>query len=90
MQAISRELPPMLSKHGDDIDQNPALFARVKEVYENQESFGLNKEQKKLLDETYKRFVRGGANLNEEDQAKLRELNSQISLLQVVITELLL
>ena len=83
MQAISRELSPLLSKHGDDINLNPALFARVKEVYENQESFGLNKEQKKLLDETYKRFVRGGANLNEEDQAKLRELNSQISLLQL-------
>ncbi len=60
MQALSRELSPLLSKHGDDISLNPALFARVKEVYDNQAKFNLDKEQKKLLEETYKDFVRGG------------------------------
>ena len=44
---------------------------------------GLDKEQMKLLEETYKDFVRGGANLSAEDQAKLRELNSKISMLQL-------
>ena len=73
----------MLSKHSDDISLNPALFARVKAVYENQAKFNLDKEQKKLLEETYKGFVRGGANLSEADQAKLRELNSEISMLQL-------
>lgn len=62
---------------------NPDLFARVKTVYENQESMNLNKEQKKLLEETYKSFVRGGANLDAEQQARLRELNSEISMLQL-------
>ena len=83
MQALSRELSPLLSKNSDDIRMNPDLFARVKTVYENQESMNLNKEQKKLLEETYKSFVRGEANLNAEKQARLRELNSEISMLQL-------
>ena len=82
MQALSREMSPLLSKYSDDINLNPQLFARVKAVYEKRESLGLDKEQMKLLEETYKDFVRGGANLSEEDQAKLRELNSKISMLQ--------
>ncbi len=83
MQDLSREISPLTSKHSDDINLNPELFARVKAVYDNQDQMDLTKEQKKLLSETYKRFVRGGANLNDEDQAKLRELNSQIALLQL-------
>ena len=47
MEALSRELSPIMSKHNDDIRLNPMLFARVKEVYDNQEKFNLNKEQKK-------------------------------------------
>lgn len=83
MQDLSRELSPLLSKHSDDINLNPKLFARIKEVYDNQDKFNLNKEQKKLLEETYKDFVRGGANLDAESQQKLRELNSEISMLQL-------
>ena len=68
IQELERELYPLLSKHSDDISLNPKLFARVKSVYENQASFHLDKEQKKLLEETYKSFVRGGANLPEDKQ----------------------
>ena len=83
MQALSKDLSPLLSKHRDDINLNPRLFARVKEVYDRQNDFGLNKEQKALLEETYKGFVRGGANLSPQDQEKLRGLNENISLLQL-------
>lgn len=83
MQALSRELSPLLSKNSDDIRLNADLFKRVKAVYDNQESMNLDKEQKKLLEETYKSFVRGGANLDAEQQARLRELNSEISMLQL-------
>ena len=83
MQALSRELSPLLSKNSDDIRLNAELFKRVKAVYDNQESMNLDKEQKKLLEETYKDFVRGGANLDAEKQARLRELNSEISMLQL-------
>lgn len=68
MQALSKELAPLLSKHRDDIKLNPRLFARVKEVYERQKDFNLDKEQTALLEDTYKSFVRGGANLSPENK----------------------
>ena len=83
MQALSRELSPLLSAHRDDIILNSDLFVRVKEVYDKQKELNLNKEQAKLLEETYKDFVRGGANLPEDKQSRLRELNSEIALLQL-------
>ncbi len=82
LQAIAKEVSPLLTQHGDNISMNAALFQRVKAVYENREQAGLNKEQTKLLEETYKDFVRGGANLDSASQAKLRELNSKIAQLQ--------
>ena len=83
MQAVSRELSPLLSKHSDDITMNAELFKRAKYVYDNQEKMNLDKKQKKLLEETYKDFVRSGANLNAEQQQRLRELNAEISMLQL-------
>ncbi len=83
MQKISRELSPLQSKHRDDINLNPALFERVKSVYQNRASMNLDKEQLKLVEDVYKGFVRSGANLNADDQAKLRQLNSDLSMLQL-------
>ncbi|OAV69971.1 Peptidyl-dipeptidase dcp [Bacteroidales bacterium Barb6XT] len=83
MEALSREMSPLFSKHGDDIRLNPVLFARVKTLYDQKDELGLDKEQAKLLEETYKDFVRGGANLPEDKQAVLRELNSEIAMLQL-------
>ncbi len=83
MQALSKEMSPLLSAHRDDISLNPRLFERVKQVYENRAKFNLNKEQAKLLEDKYMSFVRNGANLSEADQAKLRELNSKIAMLQL-------
>ncbi|MBR6593121.1 MAG: M3 family metallopeptidase [Prevotella sp.] len=83
LQALSREMSPLLSKHGDDITMNAGLFARVKAVRESADTANLDKEQMKLLDETYKDFVRNGANLDAEKQELLRKLNTEISSLQV-------
>lgn len=83
IQALQQELSPVLSKHRDDIRLNPELFARVKSVYDNQEKFSLNKEQKKLLEQKYKSFVRGGANLDADKQVQLRKLNSDIAMLEL-------
>ena len=71
----------MLSKHSDDISLNPKLFARVKSVYDSKSV--LDKEQQRLLEETYKDFVRGGANLDAGKQTELRKLNEQISMLEL-------
>lgn len=83
MQAISRDMSPLLSQHGDDIIMNAELFKRVKYVYEHQADEKLDKEQKKLLEETYKDFVRSGANLDAAKQEQLRKLNAEISMLQL-------
>ncbi len=82
-RALEMELSPLLSSHNDDIYMNPLLFAKVKEVYDNQEKFNLDKEQTKLLDNVYKSFVRSGANLNDEQKEELRKLNSEIAMLQL-------
>ncbi len=83
LQKIAKEVSPMLSKHSDDIKLNQELFKRVKSVYDKKESLDLNQEQKMLLEKTYKDFVRGGANLPEDKKARLREINSELSLLSL-------
>ena len=79
MEAIAEEVTPLLSAHEDDIALNQKLFARIKAVYDQRENLDLNPEQLRLLEETYKGFVRGGANVPEEQQARFRELNEQIA-----------
>jgi peptidyl-dipeptidase Dcp len=83
LQAISRELSPLASKHSDDISMNDSLFQRIKTVYENREKFNLTDEEKKLLDDTYKDFVRSGAALPPAEKDKLRKINEELSLLSV-------
>ncbi|MCR4659181.1 MAG: M3 family metallopeptidase [Bacteroidales bacterium] len=79
MEAIAEEVSPMLAAHADDIALNAKLFTRVKAVYDQRESLGLNPEQMRLLEETYKGFVRGGANVPEDQQARFRQINSQLA-----------
>ena len=49
MQALSREMSPLLSKYSDDINLNPKLFARVKAVYDKKDELGLDKEQNEVI-----------------------------------------
>ena len=78
MEAIAEEVTPLLSAHGDDIALNAKLFARIKAVYDQRESLDLTPEQMRLLEETYKGFVRGGANVPADQQERFRQLNEQI------------
>ena len=80
LTALQEELMPMLSKHSDEIAMNPALFERVKIVYENEHST-LRDEDLMLLEETYRNFVRGGANLDENAKAELMKINEELSLI---------
>jgi len=83
LQQINKELSPILSKHRDDINLNDTLFQRVKTVYDNRDKFTLTEEEKKVLEDTYKGFVRSGAALSAEDKAKLRKINEELSMLSV-------
>ena len=87
LQQIARDVTPLLSKHSDDILLNPGLFRRVKSVFDQKEVFNLSPEQDRLLDKYYKRFVRGGANLGEVDQARMREINEELSMLTLEFGE---
>ena len=79
MDAVEETVTPLLSAHGDDIALNAKLFERIKAVYDQRESLGLNGEQTRLLEEQYKGFVRSGANVPADKQARFRELNEQIA-----------
>ena len=78
MQAIAMRVQPKLTELSNDIALNPALFARVKAVYEHPGWFR-SQEDKMLLEKSYKSFVRSGANLSEEDKAKYREYTNELS-----------
>ncbi|PWE00758.1 M3 family metallopeptidase [Marinilabilia rubra] len=79
IQSIAREVSPMYSQHSDAIMMNMDLFGRVKAVYENMDEAGLNDSQKRVTTKYYKDFVRNGANLNSEDQERLKEINTKLS-----------
>jgi peptidyl-dipeptidase Dcp len=83
LQQINKELSPILSKHRDDISLNDTLFLKVKSVFENRERFTLTEEEKKVLEDTYKSFIRSGAGLSAEEKNKLRKINEELSLLSV-------
>jgi peptidyl-dipeptidase Dcp len=83
IQKIAERVMPLLAKHDDDILLNEKLFARVKALYERRDSLGLSVEQRTLLEETYKDFVRGGINLGADDKQKLRKINEELSILNV-------
>ncbi|MBN2202172.1 M3 family metallopeptidase [bacterium] len=87
MQALEKELAPIRSGHRDDILLNAGLFQRIKAVYDGRGSLDLTPEQARLLEETYKRFVRNGANLGDADKAKLRKMNGELSVLSVQFGE---
>lgn len=81
MEAIVTEALPMLSEHGDNISMNPELFAKVKAVYDADQS-GLTREQQMVLKQTYESFVNNGIGLPADQQARLREINTALSSLQ--------
>lgn len=83
MQEIGGEIFPLMAAHSDEIMMNDRLFARFKEVYDNQAKFNLTKPQKRLLEKYYKSFVRSGALLTPEQKAELKKINEQLASLNL-------
>ncbi|MGB3591907.1 MAG: M3 family metallopeptidase [Nonlabens sp.] len=90
IQRIAREISPQLSKFGNDVTLNEALFKRVKSVHAGKEGWDLNQEQLMLLDKTYKRFSRNGAHLPDEKKEQLRKVDEQLAQLSLKFGENLL
>ena len=80
MQAIAEQVSPMLTEYSMYVSLNNDLFQRVKTVYEKKDELGLDKDQLKLLEDNYKGFVRGGANLSDEDKALYSKWSEELSL----------
>jgi peptidyl-dipeptidase Dcp len=79
LQAIDREVSPLMASHNDDITLNERLFQRVKGVWESRAKLPLAPDQAKLLENTWKRFVRGGALLTPEQKARFRAINTELA-----------
>jgi len=90
MRETASTIAPEFSAHGDDILLNAALFDRVSAVYEQRDDLDLTAEQLRLLEETHKQFIRSGANLDDESQSRLREINSELASLSQTFQENLL
>ncbi len=87
IQQISKEVAPMLSECKDNILLNENLFGRVKAIYDNRDSSKLTTEQQMLLKHSYRSFVRGGALLAEKNKSELREINKELSVIDVQFVE---
>ena len=80
MQAIAEQVSPMLTEYSMYVSLNAPLFERVKKVYEKKDELGLDKDQMTLLEDNYKSFVRGGANLSDEDKELYSKWSEELSL----------
>ena len=87
IQALAREISPLLTAHGNDILLDDALFGKIQEVYDQKDKLGLNEEQETLLEKTYKSFVRNGAKLDEDQKNQLREIDKDLSQLSLKFGE---
>ena len=86
-QKLDKEWSPKLSAASDEITLNPKFFQRIKTLYDNKASLGLDAKQDRLLTRTYQGFVRRGANLNAEQKQQLSSMNSQLAELFATFSE---
>ena len=90
MQETAEQISPMLTEYSMYVSLNNDLFQRVKAVYEKKDELGLAKDQMRILEENYKSFVRGGANLSDEDKALYSKWSEELSLVTLQFSKNLL
>ncbi|MEQ9245707.1 MAG: M3 family metallopeptidase, partial [Nitratireductor sp.] len=79
IQTLEREISPRMARHVSAIFMNDALFARIDRLYQDREALGLDAEASRVLEKTWKRFVRGGAQLDQDDKARLAAINEELA-----------
>ncbi len=87
IQAIQREMAPVLAQHGNAMTLDHRLFARVKALYDQRGSLTLTGEQKRVLEKTYKNFVRGGAALDEGGKVEMRRITERLATLGTAFSQ---
>ena len=83
LQRIAEEVSPLMTEYEMYVSLNDKLFERVKSVYAGKDSLGLEPDQRRLLENTYRSFARNGANLSEEDKAVYSKYVEELSLLSL-------
>lgn len=83
LQKVAEKITPELTKLNNDIYLNEKLYQRIKTIYDEKDKLNLSKEELRLLDNYYSDFTRAGIGLTEEKKARLREINQQLSSLQL-------
>jgi peptidyl-dipeptidase Dcp len=81
MQAVEKEMAPILAAYEDEIVQNAALFQRIKAVWDGRAIAKLDPEQARLLEVIYRNFTRQGAALDTKEKARLKEINGRLATL---------
>ena len=79
LQKIVEQALPLISVHSDNIFMNPYFFAKVEKLYNDMDNLGLTQEQKMTLKKLYNSFVKNGIALGEAEQARMREINMELS-----------
>ncbi len=87
LQAFAREMNPLTAAHSNEMRMNKKLFEKVKYVYDHQDKYNLDKEQKRLLQKTYDGYVNGGALLDDAAQAEIAKINMELSKLQLQFSQ---
>ncbi|MDB6093556.1 MAG: Peptidyl-dipeptidase Dcp [Verrucomicrobia bacterium] len=87
LQKIEEDISPKLAAQTDAIQLNAALYARIKALYDQRETLGLDAESKWLLERYNRDFVRGGAKLSAADKEKLKVLNADLAALQTTFMQ---
>lgn len=87
LQAVTRDISPLLTRFSNDVTLNEKLFARIKYVHERKDQYDLNTEQLMLLDRHYRNFVLGGAGLPQDKKTRFREISEELSQLSVRFEE---
>lgn len=90
LQALAREMTPLLTRHRNEIQLNPVLFEKIDKLYQQREELDLDAQQLRTLEKYYDDFVRGGAALSEEDKEELKEINTELSNLSLQFSQNLL
>jgi len=83
LQEIAEQVTPLISEHSNNMMLNADLFKRVKEIYENRFDADLDSSQIRVVEKIYQDFERSGANLKDDDKARMREINNKLSMLSL-------
>jgi len=79
IQALERDISPKMARHYSAISMNAKLFARIDDLYRRRDTLGLDAETLRVLERTWKGFVRAGAKLDDEGKKRLASINEELA-----------